>query len=92
MMVLFGVIVGLQAAENLIKSRQSNGILKVVIYACEESSRFGNACLGSKYLNGDIKDDDFDKIVDQKAADNGETISLRDAVSFARDWIKLLIL
>ncbi len=86
-MVLFGVIVGLQAAENLIKSKQSNGILKVVIYACEESSRFGNACLGSKYLKGDLKEDDFDKIVDQKAADSGETISLRDAVSFARNYL-----
>ena len=62
-----GVIVGLQTAENLIKSKNCTGIIKVPIYACEESSRFGNACLGSKYLNGTITEEDFSSVVDQKA-------------------------
>ncbi len=86
-MVLFGVVVGLQTAENLIKSRKCNGIVKVAIYACEESSRFGNACIGSKYLSGALKDDDFDKITDQKAQSNGDSITLRDAISYARSYL-----
>lgn len=69
-MGLFGVVVGLQTVENLIKSRKCNGIVKVAIYACEESSRFGNACIGSKYLSGTLKEEDFDKITDQKAQSN----------------------
>lgn len=86
-MVLFGVVVGLQTAENLIKSRKCNGIVKVAIYACEESSRFGNACIGSKYLSGALKDDDFDKITDQKAQSNGDSITLRDAISYAKSYL-----
>lgn len=82
-----GVIVGLQTAENLINSHKCNGIIKVAIYACEESSRFGNACIGSKYLSGAIKEDDFDKITDQKAQNSGETITLRDAIDYSKSYL-----
>ena len=43
-----GVYMALNAAENF-KSTSSKqyGNLKTVIYACEESTRFSSACLGS---------------------------------------------
>lgn len=76
-----GVIVGLQTAEELLNIKNCNGTLKVAIYACEESSRFGNACLGSKFLKGSITEKDFDSILDRKALDKGETITLKQTVS-----------
>lgn len=82
-----GVVVGLQVAESLINSHKCNGIIKVAIYACEESSRFGNACIGSKYLSGVLKDEDFDKITDQKAKNSGETITLRDAINYSKSYL-----
>lgn len=63
------------------------GEVKVVIYACEESSRFGNACIGSKYLNGDIQEEDFDNILDQRELKNGNRVTLRDAIAFAKDYL-----
>lgn len=83
-----GVAVGLQTAENLIKSKNCSGIIKVPIYACEESSRFGHACLGSKYLNGTISPEDFSKIVDKKASNHGKTITLQESIDFARSYLK----
>ena len=83
-----GVVVGLQTAENLIKSKNCTGIIKVPIYACEESSRFGNACLGSKYLNGTITEEDFSSIVDQKALKQGKTITLQKAINYANSYLK----
>lgn len=82
-----GVIVGLQTVEELLNSKNCNGTLKVVIYACEESSRFGNACLGSKFLKGTISEEDFDSIVDQKALDDGMKITLRNAVDFSKLYL-----
>lgn len=79
-----GVVVGLQTAEQLIQNKNCNGIIKVVIYACEESSRFASACIGSKYLNGNIKEEDFDKFVDQQTKD----ITLRQAIDFAKSYLK----
>lgn len=83
-----GVVVGLQTAESLIKSKKCTGIIKVPIYACEESSRFGNACLGSKYLNGTITEEDFSSIVDQNALKQGKTITLQEAINFANSYLK----
>ena len=83
-----GVIVGLQVAEKLIKNKKCLGIIKVPIYACEESSRFGNACLGSKYLNGTIIKEDFSSIVDQNALKQGKTVTLQDAIDFANSYLK----
>lgn len=78
-----GVLVGLQTAEELIKSKKCNGIIKICIYACEESSRFGNACIGSKYLNGNITENDFDKIVDQ----SNKTATLKDSILYAKKYL-----
>lgn len=83
-----GVLVGLQTAEELLKSKNWTGTLKICIYACEESSRFGNACIGSKYLNGNITENDFDKIVDQKALENNETITLKDAIISSKKYLR----
>ena len=83
-----GVVVGLQTAESLIKNKKCTGIIKVPIYACEESSRFGNACLGSKYLNGTITEEDFSSIVDQNALKQGKTITLQEAINFANSYLK----
>lgn len=83
-----GVIAGLQVVENLKKQKKLNGIVKVAIYACEESSRFGNACIGSKYLNGNIKVGEFEKIQDQKALERGEIITLKDAIECETAYLK----
>lgn len=58
-----GVFAALKTAEKIAKSGKQNDVnYKVVIYACEESTRFeGKACLGSKYLRGDNLD--FDAII-----------------------------
>ena len=83
-----GVISGLQTVEELLKSKKINGIVKVAIYACEESSRFGNACIGSKYLNGNITEEDFDNIKDQKKLEEGEVITLREAIEYEKQYLK----
>ena len=82
-MVLHGVIVALQTVENLIRSKRCNGIIKVPIYACEESSRFGTACIGSKFLNGDLTENDFDNIVDQK----DKKTTLKSAIEYAKSYL-----
>lgn len=83
-----GVIAGLQTVEELLKNKKMNGIIKVAIYACEESSRFGNACIGSKYLNGNLTEKDFDEIKDQKKLEQGEVITLREAIEYEKQYLK----
>lgn len=83
-----GVIVGLQTVEELLNSKNCNGTVKVAIYACEESSRFGNACLGSKFLKGTITEKDFDSILDQKESKKGKTITLGQSILFAKSYLK----
>ena len=61
-----GVIVGLKAIERIKKEKvKFNGKIKLIIYACEESSRFNIACIGSKYLNDKILKSSFYDIVDK---------------------------
>ncbi len=72
----------------MLKSKAINGTVKLAIYACEESSRFGNACIGSKYLNGNITQEKFDDIKDQKALKEGKTITLKDAIKQAKTYLK----
>jgi len=84
----FGVVSGLSAVEQMMKNKKMEGNVKVVIYACEESSRFGNACLGSKYLNGNVTRTDFDTILDQKELKNGNTVSLAEAVQYAKGYLR----
>ena len=83
MMVLHGVIVALQTVENLIRSKRCNGIIKVPIYACEESSRFGVSCVGSKFLNGNLTENDFYNIVDKK----DEKTTLKSSIEYAKSYL-----
>ena len=83
-----GVISGLMVVERLKAEKDFNGKLIVAIYTCEESSRFGNACIGSKFLKGDLTVDEFEKIIDQKAKKEGKTITLGKAVDYLRSEIK----
>lgn len=70
-----GVYAALKSAEAIVKSGKQSAVnYKVIIYACEESTRFeGKACLGSKYLRGDNLD--FESIVSR------EGISLKECIA-----------
>lgn len=85
---LFGVIAGLSTVEQMTKNKRMEGTVKVAIYACEESSRFGNACLGSKFLNGNLERENFDSILDQKELKNGNTVSLTEAIDYAKGYLR----
>ena len=77
-----GIIASLVAIENLAKqNKEVKNTLKVIICAAEESTRFNQACLGSKYLNGDIKKRNFDGIKDLQG------ISLQAAVTESRKYM-----
>ena len=59
-----GVISGLKVVEDIVDKVNRNEIdldcnLKLVIWACEESERFGKACIGSKWVEGSLNDKDF---------------------------------
>ena len=84
-----GVIAALQTAEKIIERKNCNGILKVAIYACEESSRFGNACVGSKFLSKKLSEEDFEKYFDKKAQkERGEIIKLKSEIEKAIKYLK----
>lgn len=55
-----GIIASLMAVEKL--KEKPNNTIKVIICACEESSVFNQAYIGSKYLSGTLGVKDFDKI------------------------------
>lgn len=54
-----GVVVALRLAERL-----RDVPLAAASFACEESSRFGFGSIGSRYLVGDLRPDDFGEVVD----------------------------
>ena len=50
-----GIYMALKTVEQIKASNQKRfGNIKVVIFSCEESSRFSKACIGSQYLSGKI--------------------------------------
>ena len=68
-----GVYMALKTVEQIKASNQKRfGNIKVVIFSCEESSRFSKACIGSQYLSGklsleqlaNLKDRDGKKFLD----------------------------
>lgn len=78
-----GVVSALMAANNFLQNNSNvNGTLVLAIYACEESSRFKQACIGSRYLSGELKQEDFLRISDE----NG--ILLIDAIEDFRQYIE----
>ena len=62
-----GVYMALKAIENFKNTSKSKqyGNIKNVIYACEESTRFSKACLGSYYLSGEISYEELCKLKDK---------------------------
>ena len=66
-----GVYMALKAIENFKNSNKSNqyGNIKAVIYACEESTRFSKACIGSSYLSDELTLEKLNKLKDK----NGNT-------------------
>lgn len=77
-----GVYMSLKASENFKKSNNKQyGNLKTIIYACEESTRFSTACIGSYYLNGNFSKEYLSTLTDK----NG--ISFNVAVSEYKAYI-----
>lgn len=77
-----GVYMSLKASESFKKSNNKQyGNLKTIIYACEESTRFSTACIGSYYLNGNFSKEYLSTLTDK----NG--ISFNDAVSEYKAYI-----
>lgn len=72
----------LKSAENFKNSNSKQfGNLAVVIYSCEESTRFKTACLGSYYLSGELP---YEKAKTLKDKDG---ITLEDAISEYKNYI-----
>lgn len=63
-----GVIAGLQAIRNINEKKiKTKRPIELIVFACEESSRFGVSTLGSKAMVGEV---DFSKIKSLKDKDN----------------------
>ena len=59
-----GVVSGLKVVESVVEKVEAGELeldsdLKLVVWACEESARFRKACLGSKWIQGLLKAEDF---------------------------------
>lgn len=78
-----GVISALMAINDTLKGKNINGTMILSIYACEESTRFKQACIGSRYLAGELSKEDFLTI----STDN-EDVLLIDAISDFRKYIE----
>lgn len=78
-----GVYMSLKSAENFKASSSKNqyGDLKTIIYACEESTRFKTACLGSYYLSGKLPMSKLETLTDSQG------ISFSQAVAEFKDYI-----
>lgn len=77
-----GVYMALKATENFKNSSNKQyGNLKTIVYACEESTRFSKACLGSSYISGNLSYDKISTLKDK----NG--ISFNDAIAEYKDYI-----
>lgn len=77
-----GVYMALKAAEDFKSStKKQYGNLKTVIYACEESTRFSKACLGSHYLSGELSYEQLSTLKDKQG------ISFDTAIAEYKDYI-----
>lgn len=77
-----GVYMALKAAESFKNSNNKQyGNLKTIIYACEESTRFSTACIGSYYLNEKFSEEYLSSLKDKSG------ISFFDAVSEYKGYI-----
>ncbi len=77
-----GVYMALKAIEDYKSSGQKQfGNLKAVIYACEESTRFSKACLGSYYLSKELSYEDIEELYDKQG------IPFSQAIAEYKDYI-----
>lgn len=79
----FDGIVGILSAIEVIRSLREDGFqpehpLVVVLFMCEESSRFGSATLGSKAMRGELKPDDLQRLHDKQGHSLYEVLKARD--------------
>lgn len=79
-----GVVTGLKVVEEIVEKVDKKELdldcdLKVVVWACEESNRFGKACLGSKWVEGTLGEEDLNikEKLDKKEEDKR---TLREAI------------
>ncbi|MCI8352488.1 MAG: M20 family metallo-hydrolase [Clostridia bacterium] len=87
-----GVLSGLKVIEEIIQKVEDKKLdldcdLKVVIWACEESNRFGKACLGSKWVEGTLEEKDFEmkEKLDKKEEDK---LTLGKAINEYMEYLK----
>ncbi|MCI7331758.1 MAG: M20/M25/M40 family metallo-hydrolase, partial [Selenomonadaceae bacterium] len=64
-------IVGILSAIETVRSMQEDGYqpeqpLEVVLFMCEESSRFGAATLGSRAMRGELSSEDLHRLKDRE--------------------------
>ncbi len=76
-------IVGILSAIEVIRSMRKDGFqpehpLEVVLFMCEESSRFGSATLGSKAMRGELTPDDLQRLHDKQGRSLYEVLKGRD--------------
>lgn len=79
-----GVISGLKVVEDIKDKVDKNEIeldcnLKVIVWACEESNRFGKACIGSKWVEGTLTKGDF-QILEKLDKPEEEKRTLQEAI------------
>lgn len=71
-----GVISGIEVIRRLNeKNIQTDHPIELIIFACEESARFGLSTVGSKAMSGKLKKEDVIKLTDR------EGVSFQDALS-----------
>lgn len=76
-------IVGILSAIETVRSMQEDGYqpeqpLEVVLFMCEESSRFGAATLGSRAMRGELSSEDLHRLKDREGHTLWQVLESRD--------------
>ena len=76
-------VVGVLSAIEAVRSMTEDNVehdhtIAVVVFMCEESSRFGAATLGSKAMRGELTLDDLHRLVDKKGISIYEALQSRN--------------
>lgn len=75
-------IFGILSAIETVRSMHEEGFvpdhpIEVVLFMCEESSRFGAATLGSRAMRGELSQDDLDRLQDKQGHSLREVLKAR---------------
>ncbi len=75
-------IFGILSAIETVRSMHEEGFvpdhpIEVVLFMCEESSRFGAATLGSRVMRGELSQDDLDRLQDKQGRSLREVLKSR---------------